>query len=204
MVKYLVRMLVMRANDDIKKILDDDEEIIKTYKPNKKRFVLINFCLTCLFFLIPIGVFLFGILGLFGVVSFVDEAGNRSYGGPIGLMIFGSVALLFLLINGISLFARYKKTFYYVSNKRLIIRSGFIGADYKSIPLETVGAVDVRVDFLDKLVKNDTGSILFGSASTPMVNQQNAVFAFHHVDNPYQSYKEIKEIISSKQNEKVS
>lgn len=194
----------MTVNDDIKKILDDDEEIIKTYKPNKKRFVLINFCLTCLFFLIPIGIFLVGILGFTGVIPFLDEAGNRNYSGPTGFMIFGSIALLFLLINGISLFARYKKTFYYVSNKRLIIRSGFIGADYKSIPLETVGAVDVRVDFLDKLAKNDTGSILFGSASAPMVNQQNVVFAFHHVDNPYQSYKEIKEIISSKQNEKVS
>lgn len=190
----------MTIEEDVKRILDNDEEIIKTYKPNKKRFVYINLLTTCLFFLIPIGIFIFGSLGLVGVVPFVNEAGDREFGGPIGLMAFGGVGLLFLLINAIGLFVRYKKTFYFVSNKRLIIRSGFIGADYKSIPLETVGAVDVKVDFLDKLVKNDTGTIIFGSASTPIVNQQNVIFAFHSVDNPYESYKEVKEIISSKQN----
>ena len=194
----------MTIEEDIKRILDNDEEIIKTYRPNRKRFVFINFCLTCLFFLIPIGVFIFGVLGLSGVVSFVNEAGEREFGGPIGLMAFGGFGLLILAVHGISLFVRYKKTYYIVSNKRLIIRTGFIGADYKSIPLETVGVVDVRVDFLDKLVKNDTGTIVFGSASSPVVNRENTIFAFSHIDNPYQSYKEVKEIISNKQNEKVS
>ena len=87
----------MTIEEDVKRILDNDEEIIKTYKPNKKRFVYINLLTTCLFFLIPIGIFIFGSLGLVGVVPFVNEAGDREFGGPIGLMAFGGVGLLFLL-----------------------------------------------------------------------------------------------------------
>ena len=191
----------MIVEEDVKRILDNDEEIVKTYKPNKKRFIFINFIFSGLVFnLIPIGIFIFGLLGLIGVITFTTEAGERDFSLPIGLMIFGGIGMTFLIVNCISLFVRYKKAFYFITNKRLIIRGGFIGADYKSLPLSTVGMVDVRVDFLDKLVKNNTGSIIFGSASTPVVNQQNMVFAFHHVDNPYETFKEIKEIISSKQN----
>ena len=190
----------MTIEEDVKRILDSDEEIVKSYKPNKKRFVLINFLFSGLIFnLIPIGIFVFGLLGLLGVVTFTNEAGERDYSLPFGLVIFGGIGMAVLVITCISFFVRYKKAYYFVTNKRLLIRSGFIGADYKSLPLETVGMVDVRVDFLDKLVKNNTGSIVFGSASTPVVNQQNLIFAFHHVDNPYETYKEIKEIISSKQ-----
>ena len=190
----------MSIENDIKRILDNDEEVLKTYKPNKKRFVLINFLFSGFIFnLIPIAIFVIGLLGLLGVIAFTTDAGERDYSAPVVMMVIGSIGVLFLIIACISFFVRYNKTYYFVTNKRLVIRTGFIGADYKSLPISTVGMVDVRVDFLDKLVRKNTGTIVFGSASTPVVNQQNMVFAFHHIDNPYETYKEIKEIISSQQ-----
>ena len=190
----------MNVEEDIKRILDSDEEVIKSYKPNKKRFVLINFIFSGLFFsLIPIAISVIGLLGLVGIITFTTEAGEADYSAPITMMIFGGIGILFLIIACIGFIVRYKKTYYYVTNKRLVIRTGFIGADYKSLPISTVGVVDVRVDVLDKLVKKNTGTIVFGSASTPVVNQQNMVFAFRHIDNPYETYKEIKEIISASQ-----
>jgi len=196
----------MNIEEDVKRILDNDEEIVKMYKPNKKRFVFINFLFSGLVFnLIPIAIFLVGVLGLVGVIKFTTESGEPDLSQPVALMIFGGIGVIFLIVACISFFVRYKKAYYFVTNKRLIIRGGFIGADYKSLPLSTVGMLDVRVDFLDKLVKNNTGTIIFGSASTPVVNQQQQMmFAFHHIDDPYGTYKEIKEIVSSKQNEKVS
>ena len=69
----------MTIEEDVKRILDNDEKIIKSYKPNKKRFVYINLIITSLFFLIPIGVFVFGVLGLSGIISFVnDDVMNRT------------------------------------------------------------------------------------------------------------------------------
>ena len=190
----------MGIEDDIKRILDNDEEVLKTYKPNKKRFVLINFLFSGFIFnLIPIAIFVIGLLGLLGVIAFTTDAGERDYSAPVVMMVIGSIGVLFLIIACIGFFVRYNKTYYFVTNKRLVIRTGFIGADYKSLPISTVGMVDVRVDFLDKLVRKNTGTIVFGSASTPVVNQQNMVFAFHHIDNPYETYKEIKEIISAAQ-----
>lgn len=190
----------MGIEDDIKRILDNDEEVLKTYKPNKKRFVLINFLFSGFIFnLIPIAIFVIGLLGLLGVIAFTTEAGERDYSAPVVMMVIGGIGVLFLIIACIGFFVKYNKTYYFVTNKRLVIRTGFIGADYKSLPISTVGMVDVRVDFLDKLVRKNTGTIVFGSASTPVVNQQNMVFAFHHIDNPYETYKEIKEIISATQ-----
>ncbi len=190
----------MGIEDDIKRILDNDEEVLKTYKPNKKRFVLINFLFSGFIFnLIPIAIFVIGLLGLLGVIAFTTDAGERDYSAPVVMMVIGGIGVFFLIIACIGFFVRYNKTYYFVTNKRLVIRTGFIGADYKSLPISTVGMVDVRVDFLDKLVRKNTGTIIFGSASTPVVNQQNMVFAFHHIDNPYDTYKEIKEIISAVQ-----
>ena len=189
----------MEVLDDVKRILDDDEEILKSYKPNKKRFVFINILFSgTIATIVPIVIFVIGLLGLVGVIPFVDEAGNRVFMPALVMMIFGGVGVTFLLVNCTGFFVRYNKAYYYVTNKRLIVRGGFVGVDYRSLQLSAISMVDVRVDFLDKLVKNNTGTIIFGSSSTPVVNGQHnstASFSFSHIDNPYDAYKEIKEIV---------
>jgi len=108
------------------------------------------------------------------------------------------MALIIFMIVGVVM--RYKKTIYVVTNKRIIIRTGFIGADYQSIDHASVGMINVRVDFLDKLVKPNPGSISFANTSTPMVdrNGKALTFNFMHIDNPYDAYKEINDYIHHK------
>ena len=114
--------------------------------------------------------------------------------------VVASIPLLFYLITIIGTIIKYRRAFYVVTNKRLIIRTGIIGVDYKSLDIKNVISVDVRVNFLDKPVHPNTGSIIFGNAAAPVYASPNhrypAAYSFAHIDNPYEVYKKLKEHIN--------
>ena len=180
--------------DEFKKILDSDERIIKFYKPRKSRFTIIS-----LFASIPAILFatMFLIIGIVTMSSFSGEAGSGSW----AFVIFSTIFLIIVLLLSSSSFFRYAKTGYCITNKRIIISSGFIGIDFKSLNISSITGVDVQVDALDKMVKPNTGTIYFSSPSIVNTsnkrNNGNVAFAFACIDNPYDVYKEIKEIISN-------
>ena len=188
----------MKELEETKMVLSNDEEIKESFKPSKKRFVTANIVSSLLFLFIFFGgIFTVGILGIVDVIKFTDSDGNRDLMGPIMFLVFSAPFFLMIVLSIIGNIVRFKRTIYVVTNKRLIIRSGFIGVDYKSIELKYVGLVNVRVDFLDKFCGN-TGTITFASPAMPMTNNQNnanGAFAFKCVENPYEVYKKVKEYI---------
>ncbi|MCR5184643.1 MAG: PH domain-containing protein [Bacilli bacterium] len=190
----------MELLQDIQRILDKDEKVIKVLKPNKKRFLFWGLLITCLGILIFSAIFLtIGILGKTGVIEFTDEeTGNPDEVAPIMFIIIGSVALVVLLITALFRVIRYKRLFYVITNKRLIIRSGVIGVDFKSLEYKLIGLVDVKVGVIDKLVRPNPGTLMFGSASAPIVHGNGNVpaFFFLNIDDPYGVYKLIKEVMS--------
>ena len=168
-------------------ILDNDEKIIETFKPNKFRFVwlpmIFMFTLIILFMIGPVLIILTeGEEGLYPVLFFL-----------------GFVLVLACLVPVISI-VRYKKTVYCYTNKRVLIRTGFIGADFHAIDFDMIGAMNVRVDFLDKMVKPNTGTITFASPASPMVQTGQpggaSAYAFKYVENPYEVYKRVKQYSS--------
>lgn len=185
----------MPMDDLFKDILDDDEELLCQIKPNKKRFLVIANLFSLLFGLIFFAaLFTPSLLGLLGAVEgFVN-------GGAIVMLVISFVFLLVFLVNILGTIRRYKNTAYAITNKRVLIRSGFIGVDYKAIDLSSIHSINVRVDFADKLVNPSTGSIYFASALDPIVSNGNGrngtttTFAFLHIDNPYEQYKKIKQL----------
>ena len=188
----------MKELEELKKILSNDEEVKLYYKPNKTRYVVINILFSMLFLLIAFGgVFVVGLLGVLDVIKFTGEGGERDLLAPIIFLVISAPILLVCILTTIGYIVRYKRALFVVTNKRLIIRSGFIGVDYKSIELKYVGLVNVRVDFLDKLSGGKTGTITFASAAIPMngQNNTNGAFCFNCVDNPYEVYKQVKDFI---------
>lgn len=97
------------------------------------------------------------------------------------LMVFTLFSFPFLYARG------YKNTYYAYTNKRLIVRSGVIGIDYKSLGYKDVTASSVNVGILDKGSK--TGSIAYRSPTTSI--------QFNHVEHPYELMKEIKEYMNT-------
>ena len=167
-------------------ILDNDEKIIETFKPNFLRFVILN-SLFIIIFLIP-----FFAVGVFIILGAPDSL-------LVVIITLGFASFVFL-ISPVSNAIRYTKTAYCYTNKRIIIRTGFIGADFEAIDFDMVGGMNVKVDFLDKMVKPNTGTITFASPASPMIqNGQNggsAGYLFRHIENPYDVYKRIKEFSS--------
>ena len=192
----------MKELEELKKILDSDEEVKEYFKPNKIRYVFINGFVS-LFFLLLIfgGMFVVGLLGILNVIKFTSDNGEQDLFAPIMILVMSAPAVIAGIIAASSYAVRYSRALFVVTNKRLIIRSGFIGVDYKSIELKYVGLVNVRVDFLDKLAGGKTGSITFASAAIPMNGQNNinGAFCFACVENPYEVYKKVKEYIPSKE-----
>ena len=164
-------------------ILEKDEKIVEVFKPNKFKTYLksiFNFTWILLCVLIPLAI------GMFLPEEGFEAANPIWCVLPIGLFVLGEfVYIVFLNMH-------YKKTFYAYTNKRILIRTGVVGVDYKSLDLSSVGAMDVYVSLLDKIVNRNTGSLRFGSMSSPMTNGA-AAYQFAHISEPYEVYKRMKD-----------
>lgn len=165
-------------------ILDKDEKVINTFKPDKLKFW---------FTTIIAGLILAIIVPFCSIYVFLE--------GPLETILLwsgvaaGAIFLLFCLLR----FLHYKKVLYAYTNKRILVRTGIIGTDYQALDMKMIGAVDVYVSLLDKLLGRKTGTIKFGSTANPM-NSQSTNYNFSHVKNAYQVYREIKEQIENCKN----
>ena len=186
----------MNELEEFKKVLDSDENIVYSYKPNKTRFVWLNILGSFLFTLIIVAFFV-----VFGVVWLI----NSDKVELPAIILFSAGGLIFVLFNLVTIifsFVRYNKTYYVVTNKRLVIKTGVIGVDFRTLDLHMIQSVDVKVGLLDKFINPNTGSIIVGSSSTPIggaMNQRSVgnplasgFFSFADIDNPYDVAKQIK------------
>ncbi len=174
-------------------ILDKDEKIIDTIKPDKARLLWGSFVSSLLVFAF---ILIFSCIAIF--MPNVD--GNAS--SPLWLLVPLGVYVLYIGLAFLFLTLWYRKTYYACTNKRIIIRTGVIGVDFKALDLQMIGAINVNVSWIDKVVGRNTGSLTFGSMSSPINAPANAQgYAFAYVRKPYEIYKNLKEIIEqSKQN----
>lgn len=168
-------------------ILDQDEKIQKVFKPQKSKFffsVLMYWGLTFLFF---------ALIGVFAVLF--PEEGMEVELIYLLIPIGAWIVLMLLALMFAAIY--YKNIYYAYSNKRIIIRSGIFGVDFKSLDMSMIGAVNVYVSLIDKIVRKNTGSISFGSTASPIAYSQSsgAAYKFNHISNPYENCKEIKSFI---------
>ena len=177
-------------------ILQEDEEIIKVIKPNKTRYIYLSGLAYTLFALIPILVMAIP-LGM-AIGSFAEHGASTPL--VIELAVFGGLILLGLVTTWVGLNMSYKKTFYAYTNKRILIRRGFIGVDYATLDFEMIGGLMVNVNFLDRLMKgsDNPGTITFGSSASPVIytrNGRTAAYAFRNIDHPYEVYRDLKHMV---------
>ncbi len=177
----------MEDKELFSQILDADEEVLKTYRPLKSR-AYISTIFSILFVTIFLAVWL--------VAGILDpEATTIVWVIPLIIEI---VYIVFCIVM-IELWCR--KTVYAVTNKRVLIRTGYIGVDYKSLNYDMLGAMVVNVNVVDKIVNKNTGTISFGSMSSPLTNDAMAKFRFQYIKSPYEVNREVKAIIdNSKKN----
>ncbi len=174
-------------------ILGEDEKILFVLRPNKTRFVWLNNLfgriLGLLFGLV------FVILGILASQLGIEEADLLP--SQISFILFGAFFILIVLIEIICVNVMYKKTFYALSDKRILVRTGIIGVDFRNLDISFVGSVNINVNLYDKFLKPNTGTISFGSFAAPIANPSGVSMAFNfkYIDNPYDVYKSIKKMI---------
>lgn len=176
-------------------ILDDNEKVVKVFKPNKFMMYFKDMFATVASFL---GMYLFVLIGL--ILSTLEEP--EAYPPLwktilISLAIFVGLVGVILLLEWLFLHLYYKNVYYGYTNKRIVIRKGIFGVDYKALDIKMIGASDVNVSLLDKIMKRNTGTIRYGSMASP-INGTTPVgnFVIANIEDPYNVYKEIKSYIS--------
>ena len=177
--------------EKFKDILEKDEKIVKMYKPDKCKFwvryaLLSLACWLCVF----------GAL----IGSIPDE--GKVFNPDLFWLLFIIASSIFVVGMPITaLFGAiyYKNKFYAYTGKRIIIRGGIIGIDYKSLEFKALTATIVNVTLLDKIVGRNTGNIRFGSPSSPVGSVKTGLnpYVFQHIVKPYETLREIKEFIDA-------
>jgi len=171
-------------------ILEKDEEIVKVFKPVKAKLLVSGFM-----WVLAMSVLTYA-CGVW--IIFLPDILSAEYWW-IGVIVTAGSVILPLIIAAPFILAYKKNRYYAYTNKRIIIRTGVFGIDYKGLDLKAIDAVNVYVSFFDKIVKKNTGSLKFGSKASPIISYGNVSggYRFTHIEQPYEIYKEIKEYIDA-------
>ena len=113
------------------------------------------------------------------------------------LVFILAIGVLMLIISFVGLLL-YKNLYHCITNKRLIIRSGLIGIDYKALRIATIDTINISVSAWDKLLNKNTATIEFANHGNPN-NNENA-FQFSAVEDYDKYHKLINELIEELNN----
>lgn len=169
-------------------IIESDEKIVCGFKPVRSRVFVSNiFCPFMFFLLIAVAMLL---------MLWLDSEIEKSEAIVGTCVVCGVFVLLFGIIFWFTALY-FKNTYYVYTNKRIIIRTGVFGVDFHSLDIQNIGASEVKVSLIDKLLRKNTGSIKFGSNASPINAERSTNYGFLYVENPYQVHRQIKEYIKS-------
>lgn len=117
---------------------------------------------------------------------------------------FSSFALLFVVVhqfpliasvlNTIRLLLVFKNTVYGFSNKRVMLRTGFFGTDFKVVDYDKIQNLEVNVNPIEKLFH--VGKIRIYSGEVSVRNNQSypKYTVFYAIKNPYDVFKQLKSV----------
>lgn len=173
--KYFNELDTGKEISEIKDMLDENEEILWQGKPNKKSYVLSNFLK-----MLPIALIWLCFDGFF-IAMLIST--SSEIGGFIWFFIlffaFHLTPVWIWIGNFVRSIVEIKNIEYAVTDKKIIIKSGVVGIDFKVFLYSEVTGVFIKRGFIDKYFK--VGDIYINTTS-----QKGVIY---DVDNPYQVYK---------------
>ena len=137
----------MQANK-VEDVLEQGEKILLRTRPNKKAYIL-----SAVLRMLPIVLF-WAAFDIFAIVMMFTH--GVSSGEIVFLIIFFAFHLIpvWIWIAGIvHAVAGFKNIEYVFTEQRIIIRSGIIGIDFKSLYYSEIEGVNLKVGILDKCFK---------------------------------------------------
>jgi Zn-finger nucleic acid-binding protein len=171
-------------------VRDPDEEFIYSSTPEYLPFIARGIP-----FLILGG--LWGLFDLFVYKKFsVVQAQGKEFIGPFFLL--HSMPFWLALLNIVRLHLIYPNTFYGFSSKRIFIRSGFWGTDFKIFDHDKLVNLEVNVNPVENLCGTGSIKISTGETFTDSKGRVSSVVnQFIGIKNPYDVFRQLKEVAFS-------
>lgn len=167
---------------EFESVRDNNEEILWTGKPTFTPYFI-----TALGLLAGAAIFV-GIFVVFTRIGPKDSA-------------FDAFHWIFILFPiGFSLFAFLKKllaysnTVYAYTNRRVMMRTGFIGTDFKSIDYDKISDIEVTVNFIERAYNVGTIKFFSGRTETNDGTTTKLYDRWEAIPNPYEVFKKVKQI----------
>ncbi len=174
----------VEKHTDIDQIIDEGEQILWRGKPKKSAYILSSILQMMPFALIWLlfdGVFIGAMIGT-GVFS---EMPPLAVVGICAFFAFHLIPVWIWLANIIKASKGHKNLEYAFTNKRIIVKSGIIGIDFKNIYYQEIESVNLKVGITDKLLK--VGDIYLKSKDSSQV--------LFDIPDPYFITKRLQEIV---------
>ncbi len=166
---------------EFESVKDDDETIIWIGKP-----VFIPYVLSDLGYLAAS--LAFGVFFLFVIMKSENEGGG-SLNWLIGAFIIGQGLLKFL-----AKVLSFSNTAYGYSNKRVMMRTGFIGTDFKTIDYDKISDIEVNVNVVDRMYGVGTIRFFSGRTKTDDGDVSKLYDNWYAIPNPYKIFKMVKQV----------
>ena len=161
-------------------VKDSDEEVLWLGKPHRTAFILRGVPFLC------IGL-IWGAIDYFGFIRNMDK---KMAGFAIPFFLLHLFPFWGSILNMIRLFLVHSNTCYAFTNKRLMMRSGFWGIDFKAIDYDKISDIEVNVNPIENML--GVGTIQAFSGRT--TDKGGRIYdKFIGIQNPYEVFKAIKE-----------
>ena len=187
---------------DINNILESNEKVVWQGIVNRKVLVTILIMFLAVTFIIG------GIVFAQQTINYTfNEQPKQISGSIVGIAII----LIGLLISLLSFFSNIVKN-YAVTQKRVIIKSGLIGTDFKSIYFDKIKNIIVDVGLIGKIFSVGSVKIDIGKTETystgggrtsrgysqGQVRTRTMYDVLKHIDNPYEVYKYLQKTLEGR------
>ena len=174
--------------------LQEGEKIIESIKPlpGLKWMFFLQGMLGWIFFILFFGVWLLSPVGI--MLAIVGGA----LAAILGLVIFILFLLAVAIIPYILASMRYGKRYYWVTSKRVIGKSGFIGYKVNSIPLERISDVIISRSFAESIFGFGSVHVQTMAGQVAMRGRFGAEGNFQAVPDPEGLQQQIFDLVKKK------
>lgn len=181
--KYFIPDNRDKDQTSIDAIIGDDEQVLWRGKPKKSAYIM-----NSVIKMLPVALIFLAFDSVFIGMIF----SNGEYNIPTMFKVVFCVFLAFHLIpvwiwvaNAVTASRRHKNTEYAFTNKRVIVRSGVVGIDFKNVYYADVDSVNLKVGIVDKMLK--VGDIY--------INGKSGAAVILDVENPYFLTQKLQKIV---------
>ena len=167
---------------EFESVKDADEEILWSGKP---RFIPFIFS--------GLGVALYTLL--FGAVWVITSLNVPHQDDGMGrwFWLFGLVAMAQGFFPWINKVLSFPNTVYAYSNKRVMMRTGFIGTDFKVIDYDKISDIEVTVNLLERMYNVGTVRFFSGRTKSDEDSTSKLYDTWTAISDPYGVFKLVKQ-----------